>query len=107
MARAANTNSTRRRMIWHEWTMAISGKKGPWQDVLARDHKPRHSTRRFGTRPVPHDPTPTFAVSSDQLPPLEQIELFSAVALAPPDLAGCWQFYWRTALEPRAPSSVS
>ena len=83
------------------------GKKGPWQELLARDHKPRHSTRRFGTRPAPHDPTPTFAVSSDQLPPLEQIELFSVVAEAPPDLAGCWQFYWRTALDPRAPSSVS
>lgn len=88
-------------------TVCDHGKKGPFQDALTRDHKPRSSARRHGTRPAPHDPTPTFPVSSDQLPGLEQIGLFSAVAQAPSDLAVSWQFYWRTALEPRAPSSVS
>jgi hypothetical protein len=84
-----------------------NGKKVPLQDALARDHKQRHSTRRLGAEPRPNGPTPAFVVSADLLPRLERVGLFSAVAQAPLDLAGCWQFYWRTALEPRAPSSVS
>ena len=84
-----------------------NGKKVPLQDALARDHKTRHSTRRLGAQPGPNGPIPTFAVSADVLTRLDRVGLFSPVAQAPPDLAGCWQFYWRTALEPRAPSSVS
>jgi len=83
------------------------GKKGPLQDALALGQKGRHSTGRLGTQPGPNGFTPTFADSRYQLPRLERVGLFSPVAQAPPDLTKCWQFFWRTALEPRAPSSVS
>jgi hypothetical protein len=81
------------------------GKNGPLQDALARDLKPRSSPRRLGAQPLPNGPA--FAAFADVLPRLERVGSFSAVAPTPSDLAGCWQFYWRTALEPRAPSSVS
>jgi len=83
------------------------GKKGPLQDALALDQRARNSTRRLVAQPGRTGFTPAFVSSDFQLSRFEPVGLFFAVAEAPPDLAGCWQFYWRTALEPRAPSSVS
>jgi hypothetical protein len=83
------------------------GKKNPFQTTLALDQRARHSTRRLVAQPGSNGSTPAFAPSESHLSQLEQVGLFSAVTQAPPDLAACWQFYWRTALAPRAPCSVS
>jgi hypothetical protein len=51
--------------------------------------------------------TPTPVTTAQlQLPRLEQIEAFGVGSRSFFGLAKCWQFRWRTALEPRAPSSV-
>jgi hypothetical protein len=50
-----------------------------------------------------------MAVSSLESRTIEvgRLELSSSDPDGPLGLAKCWQFHWRTALEPRAPSSVS
>jgi hypothetical protein len=48
---------------------------------------------------------PALALSPSVLPDLTAARV--ALPLATLGLAQCWQFHWRTALEPRAPSLVS
>jgi hypothetical protein len=83
------------------------GRKGPWSDAFTLEQKARHSTRRFGSQTGLNGSTPGFAVAGCESPRPERFGLHSVFRQAPAELAGCWQFYWRTALEPRAPTSVS
>ena len=70
-----------------QWVRLLNRRVGPqtgWTGLLVPVVVP---TSGLGE---PEDATASLTVSSD-----------------PPELAKCWQFYWRTACEPRAPSSVS
>jgi hypothetical protein len=76
-------------------------------DVCSLEQSARRCGRRITAQPGSAG-TPTFLVSSQfQLPQLEHAESFSVGSRTSLSLAQCWQFRWRTALEPRAPSSVS
>ena len=50
---------------------------------------------------------PSFAASDWARPCLSQAEVVVPIADRSRGLAKCWQFRWRTALAPRAPSAVS
>lgn len=67
----------------------------------------RRWSRRLNDQPGLVGPSTPVATSQVQLPQLEHIESFSGGSRSSFGLAQCWQFRWRTALEPRAPSSVS
>jgi hypothetical protein len=67
----------------------------------------RRWSRRLNVQSGPDGlPTPV-ALSQLHPPHLEHIDAFSVGSRSSFGLAQCWQFRWRTALEPRAPSSVS
>jgi hypothetical protein len=42
-----------------------------------------------------------------ELAPLQNLILCAELGVAPPELGKCWQFSFRAASAPRAPSSVS
>jgi hypothetical protein len=89
----------------------VSAKEGsdhaPLQDVRSFEQSARLLNRRAGMQtgwgglPVP------VAVATPGLRELEQVSAPLTVSTDALGLAKCWQFYWRTASEPRAPSSVS
>ena len=73
-------------------------------DLRRGEQSPR---RRAGTHFGPDGfPTPTPSLES-RATELGRLECSSIGTDGPLGLAKCWQFHWRTALEPRAPSSVS
>ena len=77
------------------------------KDVRSFEQSARLLNRRMGTQtgwgglPMP------AAVSSSWLGELEHASAPLTISTDALGLAKCWQFYWRTAFEPRAPSSVS
>ena len=79
----------------------------PLPDVRSFEQSARLLSRRLGMQPgwggllMPAD------VSTSMLGELEQASAPLTVTTDALGLAKCWQFYWRTAAEPRAPSSVS
>ena len=64
-------------------------------------------SRRVGVHSGPDGFSPFLAASDWALPNSLQADVPFALLDGPLGLAKCWQFQWRTALEPRAPSSVS
>jgi hypothetical protein len=90
---------------------SVSAKKGdrhgPLTDARASEQWARLFNRRIGMQIGWGGLLMPSAVSTSMLGELGQASgplTFSPHALG---LAKCWQFYWRTACEPRAPSSVS
>ncbi len=79
----------------------------PFTDVRSFEQSARLLNRRMATQlgwgPVPLP----AAIQSCGLNDLEQASAPLTVSTDAPGLARCWQFHWRTASEPRAPSSVS
>ncbi len=81
--------------------------RAPVPDARSFEQSARVLNRRMGTQigwggvPVP------VAVSTSGFDDLEQVPAPLTVSTEALGLAKCWQFYWRTASEPRAPSSVS
>jgi hypothetical protein len=65
----------------------------------------QRSGRRSNVQPGPDAAPVPLPLSLSFLPDL--VAARSALPLADIGLAQCWQFQWRTALEPRAPSFVS
>lgn len=83
------------------------GKHDTSDSVGSFDQSARRWSRRLNVQSGPDGlPTP-FTHSPVQRPHLEHLEAFSVGSRSSFGLAKCWQFRWRTALEPRAPSSVS
>ena len=81
------------------------GKRGPLGHACYKDPAARRINRRFGTQLSGDGSSPPLTTS----PALPMVEppstLFPASALL--GLAECWQFHWRTALDPRAPARIS
>jgi hypothetical protein len=67
----------------------------------------RRWSRRFNIQSGHDGPSTLVALSSRQFPLREQHSALPAHSRFSFNLANCWQFHWRTAPEPRAPSSVS
>jgi len=67
----------------------------------------RRWSRRASDRSGPPESSTPFAISEFRPPQLERVEAIYVGSGSSFGLANCWQFRWRTALEPRAPSSVS
>lgn len=69
------------------------------------------SARSWNRRPSVHsglDEIPSFLTASDwDLPGYVPANVLITLSDSPSGLAKSWQFLWRTALEPRAPSRVS
>jgi hypothetical protein len=82
------------------------GNHVPFQGSCSFDQSARCWSRRLW-HSGPNGFPPSLAGSDLVLPVLSQDDLLPALSDGPFGLAKCWQFYWRTALEPRAPSSVS
>ena len=83
------------------------GNRFPIQGSCSFEQSARCWSRRVWVQSGP-DGFPLFLAASDwALPSLLQAEVPRTLSDGPLGLAKCWQFYWRTALEQRAPSSVS
>ena len=83
------------------------GKHDASTPVCSFEQSARRWSRRLNVQAGPEGlPTPV-TLSQPQLPQLEHIDALSVGSRSSFGLAKCWQFRWRTALEPRAPSSVS
>jgi len=65
----------------------------------------RRWNRRLNDQSGPSGTPTPVTISQFQLPELEPTKAFSVGSGCSFELAQCWQFRWRTALEPRAPSS--
>jgi hypothetical protein len=84
-----------------------TGNRLPLQGSGSFEQSARCWSRRAWVHSGP-DGFPLFlAVSDLARPGLLQAEVPLTLFDGPLGLAKCWQFHWRTALEPRAPSSVS
>jgi len=81
--------------------------KGPLRDAFVRDQSGRSLSRRLGSHSGSTGFNPAFATYGCELVESEPAKQISPKRGAPADLASSWQFYFRTALTPRAPSSVS
>ncbi len=83
------------------------GDHAPLTDVRSFEQSARMLNRRMGTLigwgflPVP------VVISTSGFADLEHVSAPLTVSTEALGLARCWQFRWRTASEPRAPSSVS
>jgi hypothetical protein len=89
------------------FSAAEQGKRPRMPDVRAFEQLARLQNRRVGTQSGPSGfPVPSPG-SEPQLPSLGRVYLSAVSSEAALGLAKRWQFHWRTALEPRAPSSVS
>jgi len=82
------------------------GQRGLAKDAYPLAKSGRSLNRRAGTHPG-SDRASTLATSDRRFFGLRQIWVLSDGNEAQSDLAQNWQFYWRTAPEPRAPSAVS
>ena len=79
----------------------------PLKDVRSFEQSARLLNRRVGMQTGWGGLLVPVAVSAPGFGELEQACAPLTVSTDAPGLAKCWQFYWRTASEPRAPSSVS
>ena len=75
--------------------------------VCSFEQSARRWSRRLNHQSGPEGFASPVTVSQFELLKLEHIEGLPVDAKSSFGLANCWQFHWRTALEPRAPSSVS
>ena len=76
--------------------------------VCSLEQSARRSSRRLNDQSGPAGTPTSVATSQFELPELKHLDAFSVGSRSSFGLAQCWQFRWRTALEPRAPSpSVS
>ncbi len=83
------------------------GGHAPLKDVRTCEQSARLQNRRLGTQTGWGGvPAPVIS-SARQSNDLEHVAAPLTVSTAALELAKRWQFYWRTAPEPRAPSSVS
>ena len=83
------------------------GNRLPIQGNGSIEQSARCWSRRVWVHSGPHGFPPLFTASDWALPSLLQADGPRTLCDGPLGLAKCWQFHWRTALEPRAPSSVS
>ncbi len=67
----------------------------------------RNTNRRAGMSCDPTGKSLPVVASASGLLGLQTVPVLFSVVEAPADLLRCWQFYARTASEPRAPSAVS
>jgi hypothetical protein len=92
------------------WTL-VSAREGsdhaPLKDVRSFEQSARLLNRRAGMQTGWGGLLVPVAVSAPGFGELEQASAPLTVSTDALGLAKCWQFYWRTASEPRAPSSVS
>ncbi len=81
-----------------------SSQTGPCWNVAPAIHKLLHNQRE----PTP-TPTRTLVLPNElfELAPLQNLIPCAEFGVAPPELGKCWQFFFRAASAPRAPSSVS
>jgi hypothetical protein len=79
----------------------------PLTDVRSFEQSARLLKRRMGMQTGWGGLLVPAAVSASGLGELEHISVPLTVFTDALGLARCWQFYWRAASEPRAPSSVS
>ena len=89
------------------WSASRPGEYPRLPDARSFEQSARLVGRRIGTQSGPSGflvPLPSSEVAPAALRRLYLCAFSSDESLA---LAQCWQFRWRTALEPRAPSSVS
>jgi hypothetical protein len=99
----AQANRCSRTWIWS----ADHGGRGPLKDARSFERSAQLLNRRLGTQTGWGGVPISIALSVGGFGELEQA---STRLVRPTELlalANSWQFYWRTALEPRAPSSVS
>ncbi len=92
-------NSSRRSSVEH-------GKHGPLDYTCSLDLAARRINRRLGNQPNSDGSFPSLA-NSPALPSGERPLTLLPASTAPLGLTECWQFDWRTALHPRAPSCIS
>jgi hypothetical protein len=86
---------------------SAKGQRGRPAVACASVGSARHCSRRFELESGPEGfSTPELADVSFAPPP-EPVALLAAVSSCPPELARGWQFKWRAALLPRAPTSAS
>ena len=87
--------------------VAAHGAHGPAADLVSLQQAARMLSRRmvghmgWGGVPVP------TAIASFGADEAEPASAGLAVSAAAPSPGKCWQFHWRTASRPRAPSTVS
>ena len=79
----------------------------PLTDVRSFEQSARLLNRRMGMQTGWGGLLVPVAVSAPGFGELEHASAPLAASTDALGLAKCWQFYWRTASEPRAPSSVS
>ena len=79
----------------------------PLTDVRSFEQSARLLNRRMGMQTGWGGLLMPAAVSTSMLGELEHASAPLTVSADALGLAKCWQFHWRTASEPRAPSSVS
>jgi hypothetical protein len=79
----------------------------PLKAVRSFEQSARLLNRRMGMQTGWGGLLVPVAISAPRFGELEQVSAPLTVSTEAFGLAKCWQFYWRTASEPRAPSSVS
>jgi hypothetical protein len=79
----------------------------PLTDARSFEQSARLLNRRAGMQTGWGGLLVPVAVSAPGFGELEQASAPLTISTEALGLAKCWQFYWRTACEPRAPSSVS
>jgi len=91
-------------------SLIFSGKQGK-QDTATWENSPAQAARRWGRRvnmqPGAEECVSLATSSQSHFLLLDQTVDFDQIGHLTEGLAQCWQFQWRTALPPRAPSSVS
>jgi hypothetical protein len=89
----------------------VSAKEGsdhaPLKDVRSFEQSARLLNRRAGAQTGWGGLLMPVAISAPGFGELEQASAPLTLSTRALGLAKCWQFHWRTAAEPRAPSSVS
>jgi hypothetical protein len=80
---------------------------GPLTDARASEQWARLLNRRVGPQTGWAGLLPPAVVPASGFGELKDASAPLTVSIDALGLAKCWQFYWRTASEPRAPSSVS
>jgi hypothetical protein len=86
---------------------AKDGGQAPLPDARSFEQLARVLSRRLGMQTGWGGCWMPAAVLTSMLGKLEQASAPLTVSTDALGLAKCWQFFWRTASEPRAPSSVS
>ncbi len=83
------------------------GKHSPEKDFSSNDRIARGLNRRAGVQPGSERLASSVADSGLQFVQPERPRFIFNGTERSLELARCWQFHWRTACEPRAPSTVS